>query len=269
MNKMRAFIFLLFLLSADTIFGCMCGHSSISDSYAAVDAVVVAKVIGFKPKTVYQDMIIYEGDDDEVGRKVQDKLRGQEVKIEVSRWFKGENQRPLIYLSQPSSTCDKEFRNADLNENYLFYLHFDKKYKTYKIRTCGRSDSVENAADDISWLNGLPESLNRTRLSGTVRFKDDENIFPHIAGVKIKITGNGKEYELVSDKNGMYEIWDVPAGDYRITADMPDDKKINWTISVPDSFTDYWFEGKPDPDGSKVKLAPKSTGGIDFMLQNK
>ena len=269
MNKMRAFIFLLFLLSANAIFGCMCGHSSISESYGVVDAVVVAKVISFKPKTVYQDMIIYENDDDKVGRKVQDILRGQEVKIEVSRWFKGENRRPVIYLSQPSSTCDKEFRNADLNKKYLFYLHFDKKYKTYKIRTCGRSDSVKNAADDLSWLKGLPGALNRTRLSGTVRFNDEAYTFPSVAGVKIKISGTGKEYDLVSDKNGMYEIWDVPAGDYRITAEMPDYKKIDWTISVPDSFTDYWFEDKPDPDGSKVTLAPKSTGGIDFMLQNK
>jgi hypothetical protein len=268
MFKVYLFILFTFLVSANAVFGCTCGHSSIAESFEQADAIVVAKAISFKPASFTWDTPLYEGDD-KVVKTVREEVIGQQVKIEISRWFKGEDQQKVIYLSQPSSTCDKEFKAADLSKTFLFYLFYNKKNKASTIIACGRSHRIEGAADDLSWLSGLPGSLNRTRLAGTIRFNDYQDMFPTVAGVKIKITGKGKVYELVSDKNGLYEIWDVPAGDYEITAEMPDDKKIDWTVSTPNDVFDIWYQDEPEPDGSKVTLAPKSSGGIDFMLVNK
>jgi hypothetical protein len=213
-------------------------------------------------------LIIYEDGDEKKGKQVQRKLSGQEVKIEISKWFKGNGQN-IINLSQPSSTCDWNFDNADLNKPLLLYLRFNKKYRTYNITSCGRSTPIKQAADDLSWLKRLPKSLNRTRISGIVQFNDDANLFPAVSGIKIKITGNGKEYNLVSDRNGLYEIWDLPSGTYTINAKIPENKKLGWTISVPEDWLYFWSIDEPNYDALKVTLKLKSTAGIDFMLKSK
>lgn len=266
MNKMRVFTFFLFLVGANAVFGCTCGSTSISEMYENADVVVVATALSYKPATVFEDWIRVDGEKETL---VQDKLEGQEVRLLIARQFKGTNLQKTLKLSQPGSTCDWEFRDGDLNKPLLLYLRFNKKYKTYKIISCGRSGTAKSSADELSWLNGLPGSLNRTRLSGVVRFNDDQNLFPGVGGVKITISGNGKTYSLISDKNGMYEIWDAPAGKYKITAEMPVDKKIDWITSVPDGFVDYELDENPNPESSIVALAPKSTAGVDFMLENK
>jgi hypothetical protein len=268
MSKVQIFTFLFFLSSANTIFACMCGNSSISEMYKNSDAIVSAKVIGFKPTVVEEDWIIYEDGDEKKGKKVHEKLQGQQVTLEISRWFKGAYRKSILILSQPNSTCDWSFNEQDLKKKFLFYLYFNKKYKTYKIIACGRSSAFEDAADDLSWLSGLPKSLQRTRLSGVVQLKDDKNTFPPVGSIKIKIIGNNKNYELITDINGLYEIWDLPPGKYTINSEMPETKKIAWTSSVPDGFTAFWSADKPEnSDSLKVTLKPKSTAGIDFMLE--
>ena len=270
MSKFRVFVFVLFLLNAGTVLGCMCGNTSISEMYEDSSAVVVAKAVGIKPTVVYMDFIVFKDDNDKVGKKVREELAGQEITLEITRWFKGKNRKSTLKLAQPNSTCDWTFEKDDLNKPLLLYLYFNNELKTYRIISCGRSTTVKKAADDLSWLKGLPKSLNRTRISGVVQFNDDADLFPAVRGIKIRITGNGKEYNLISDKNGLYEIWDLPAGKYTINAEMPEDKKLAWTSSVPDNWTYFWSnEDNPDLESLNITLNSKSTAGIDFMLKNK
>lgn len=267
MIKIRLLILLLILFSAETIFGCMCGRLSVSEMYENSDAVVIARAISFKPAIVYDEWT-YEDEDKNV-KKVQKEFSGQEVKIEISKSFKGIDRKRFIKLSQPNSLCDWNFDNEDLNKSLLLYLRFDEKHKTYSIISCSRSTSVIDAADDLSWLNGLPKSLDRTRISGIVKFNDDDNLFPRVSGIGIKISGRGKEYNLVSDENGLYEIWDLPNGIYSINAEIPKDKKLGWTTSVPDNWTYFWNLDVAEPNALKVTLKAKSCAGIDFMLEEK
>ena len=269
MNKVRVLIFSLFLLSAEAVFGCMCAQSSIPEMYENSDAVVTAEVIGVKPATVYEDRIIDEGGDQTKGKPAQEKLSGQAIQIRITDWFKGANRKQILNLAQPNTSCNRMFGQKDLNTRLLLYLRFDKKYNSYQIITCGRSTAIKNAANDISWLKGLPGSLNRTRISGAVRLSDETNLFPAVGGIKIKITGNGRDYELFSDPNGVYEIWDLPAGKYIISAEIPEDKQLAWTTALTSGSTDYSDDDKSDAGALTVYLKPNGNAGIDFMLKSK
>ena len=53
--------------------------------------------------------------------------------------------------------------------------------------------------------------------------------FYSLANHKIRITGKGKNIELITDENGAYEIYDLPAGTYKIIPEKVDGFNIGRT----------------------------------------
>jgi hypothetical protein len=51
--------------------------------------------------------------------------------------------------------------------------------------------------------------------------KTPQGTTQRLSGVRIRIKGQGKEYEVVTDAHGIYELRDVPAGKYQIKPDLP------------------------------------------------
>ena len=85
--------------------------------------------------------------------------------------------------------------------------------------------------DDLRYLDGLPASAKKTRIAGEVtRYdRDEENpagTTQRLAGIKIKITGAGKEYEVTTDSNGVYELSGVAAGEYVLQPEIPSGLKL-------------------------------------------
>lgn len=241
----------------------MCGQTSVCDAYAEVDAVVVAKVISFKPAW-WQSTFTY-GD----GKSEKRLEEGQEVVLSVSRWIKGKKQSKLLKLSQPNSSCDWTFEERDLNKAYLFYLRFNNENKRLAVASCGRSAEIRNAGDDLSWLNGLPKSLNRSRISGAVKLNDDSNTFPLLPQVPVLIQGPKKTYSLITNNLGFYEQWDLPAGKYRVSTKNPKSLTLSWTTSVPENNIYFWSRGESDLKALDVTIEPGKCGGVDFMFEKK
>ena len=77
------------------------------------------------------------------------------------------------------------------------------------VSTCNRSNRVENTHDDLLYLENIATVQGRTRVSGVVD-GDDENA----AGQQVRITGKNKSYIATTDKNGVYELYDLPPGRY-------------------------------------------------------
>lgn len=249
-------------LSTTNFFGCMCGHSSVCDAYTDAAAVVVAKVIKFKPAQILSKQTYEDGSNKLFNES------GQEVTLDVSRWYKGAGGRRLKLL-QPNSTCDWSFDDGDLNKKYLFYLYLDRDNGNYAIISCGRSSDLGNAGDDLSWLSGLPKSLKRTRISGVARLNGETDSFPLLPGIPIHIDGQIKSYTVKSNEKGFYEQWDVPAGKYRVTATIPSGLILNWSTSVPEDWTYFWSLDQPEPKALDVTIEPGKCGGVDFMFKKK
>jgi hypothetical protein len=75
-------------------------------------------------------------------------------------------------------------------------------------------------------------------------------------GVKVKLIGESKTHEVFTDKNGVYEAYDLPPGKYVIEPEIPLNLKLSFTsISFGDG------RGR-----LSLELKDKSCAGIDFYL---
>jgi hypothetical protein len=120
------------------------------------------------------------------------------------------------------------------------------------------------ANDDLRYFEGLPQTLNKTRIAGEVTRHDKDEDNPQgqhmrLAGVKIHIKGEGKDYEAVTDANGVYEFIDVPPGKYTIEPEIPAGLTLLLVIH-------YGLFDPAQLKSLKVELKEHGCTGADIIL---
>lgn len=178
------------------------------DAYAEADAVFVARVVRISPQTI------------EIWQR--DKDYDQTANIVIEKTYKGPKRRNFV-LHQLGRKVAPKFI---LGQRYLFYANFDRGTRKWEVKRCGRTRLMSHVQDDLHYLDGLRASPIRTRIAGEVtRYeRDDENpqgTTQRLSGVRIKIKGEGKEYEVVTNAQGIYELHNAPAGKYVIEPEIP------------------------------------------------
>jgi len=178
------------------------------EAYANADAVFVAKVTRIRPETFRMWQT--------------DKDYDQIANLIVEKTYKGIARNSVVLHQLGRKNAPKFIQGS----RYLFYANYDRATKKWEVRRCGRTLMAQYAHDDLYYLNGLPASAKKTRIAGEViRYENDEEnpqgTNRRLAGVRIKITGAGEEYEVVTDANGMYEIYGAAAGSYVIQPVIP------------------------------------------------
>ena len=177
-------------------------------AYAEAEAVFVGRVTKISPQTI------------EIWQRARDYDQIAHVAIEKS--YKGLKRSTLV-LHQLGRKNAPKFISG---ERYLFYASFDRATKKWEVKHCGRTHMARYLRNDLRYLEGLPASLNTTRIAGEVtRYEADkeepQSRTQKIAGVRIRIKGEGKEYEAVTDANGVYEFLGIPAGKYLMEPVIP------------------------------------------------
>ena len=174
-------LLLLFTFSAENSFACMYGppYMTVCESYALADSVVIGKVEGVESNM-----------ENAGGRGLY-----QRVFIKVERTFKGARRKELV-LSQPQSTCDREF-TGEVGETLLLFLVRDKKTKKYREIAGGVGGRVEREHENLYWLKNLPHSLTRTRLGGTVHVYQNQpfEFVDNVVGMKVRIFNAENSFE--------------------------------------------------------------------------
>lgn len=230
------------LFCSQSAYACSCASiTSPCGSFATAEAVLVGSVTRVESERVK----------DERGVEF---ITGQVAYVQVDEAFKGPNASELIFRSYGTS-CDPEYQEG---QRWLFYANYDKKEKAWSIVTCGRSTQLQWAADDLLYLRGLPASAQKTRIAGKL---SSQNRSP-LSGVKVKIIGERETQEVFTDKNGVYEIYDVPPGKYTIEPDTPLNLKL--TFSSASSFND-----RRDRDRQQVVVTEKSCARVDFYFTER
>jgi hypothetical protein len=191
-----------------------------------------------------------------------------EMYIQIEKTYKGASQNEII-LAADGTSCATKF---DVGSRLLLYVTYDKEHRVWRIDSldkehsvwridlCNRSRILIPANDDISFLEGLPKNLERTRISGHLnRLKPDgvSSETQPLAGIKIKIAGHRKTHVLTTDKNGFYELYNLPVDKYTITPEVPKGLKV-W---FPSNFPTFFKEGK---NSIKVNLKDNKCIGFDF-----
>lgn len=211
---LTAFIALFILLiTAETALACSCVVSSPVD----IDFENSKNVAVFKLRSVEK---FAEG---EKGYGV-DGIK--QSKLTVEKVFKGNLKigQEFTFSQGGGGDCGWTFGEKGIGTAYLFYLgEKPAKNTIWSASICSRSNSLKNAAQDLLYLENLEKVRGKTRLSGTLTqiisasIKGQESFYNKLSGRKVFITGNGKNIELETDDNGVYEIYDLPPGNYKIT----------------------------------------------------
>ncbi len=248
--KIRWLILILavLLIGSKLAQACVCGgYPTVCESYSAADAVFIGSVQRVEKRKPRKS------DDGE------EYVGGQIAYVQVEKVFKGIKEVEAVFLTE-SSDCDAVFKEG---ERRLFYAYYDKKSRTWGVRACDRSTLIEGAADDLMYLQGLPASAQKTRLSGVLEHYERDPVkgftrIDNIIGAKVKITGEQKTYETYTDKNGVYEIYGLPPGQYAVEPEIPLGLKIRFPI--------YSGESVSSDKTTKAVLKEKSCAAVIFIL---
>jgi len=132
---------------------------------------------------------------------------------------------------------------------------------------CGRSIGLEGAWDDLAYLDNRPKVERKTRLSGTFGVWFDYGF--KSADIRIKIIGKNKTFTAKTNKDGFFEIYDLPPGDYDAQVELPSGWKIN------DYMVDKTSTGFDQSDPANmpkaaniipVRIAPGRHAALDLIF---
>ncbi len=188
----------------------------------------------------------------------------KQSKLTVEKVFKGNLKVGdiLTFAQGGGADCVWTFSEKAVGNEYLFYLDAKPdKDKIWAAITCSRSNSVKYAAADLLYLEKMAKVRGKTRLSGAITqsiraaVEGEESSYHQLAGRKVRVSGNGKNIELKTDENGVYEIYDLPVGKYKVT---------------PEKVNGYKFTREEKSDSVEVEIEAKShtEQDFDFSIDN-
>src|SRR6185369_17825646 len=224
-------------------------YPSVCGSYESADAVFIGVVQRVETKSAK-------------GRDGKEYFVGQVAHIQVEKSFKGIARPEFIFRTEGSS-CDAVYEEG---QRWLLYAYYNKETKSWGIGACDRSTLIENAAVDLLYLQGLPKSASTTHLSGVLEHyeEDPEKGFTrvkNIIGAKVKISGEGKDYEVYTDKNGVFDIAGLPPGKYAVEPEIPVGLKVRFPIH-------YGAVDFSDRKNLRLILKEKSCAQVTFVLSS-
>ena len=189
---------------------------TVLDEYEASNLVVVARVDSIN--------YIYHN----TTNNMQAASGVESIRTVIDKVYKGDAEigEELLLDQGGSGDCIYHFREEDIGHKYLFYLKKPPNDNSrYLFNICGRSQRIEYAADDLLYLENLDTVRGRTRISGTLRISGGEDL--GVDGIKVRILQKEKVWEIKTNKDGVYEIYDLPAGEYLIEPKVPYGWKID------------------------------------------
>ncbi len=279
-TMLRFFIFctalsVLLIVSAADAIACSCSRNgTVAEEFARTPNVVRLKLRSIEKAADSERNYGVEG------------IR--QSKLTVEKVFKGNLKvgDELTFAQGGGADCVWTFSEKGIGTEYLFYLGGKPAKGKAQSRmpssviasttmrgaatpphgevwtafTCSRSSSLGYAAADLLYIEKMAKVRGKTRVSGTftqsieASVESEESIYRRLDGRSVRISGQGRNIELKTDENGVYEIYDLPAGRYKITPERVEGFKFSGEK------TDFaQIEVKPEATPSKIFISRLTT----------
>ncbi|MDP8983359.1 MAG: carboxypeptidase-like regulatory domain-containing protein [Acidobacteriota bacterium] len=245
-------LFLLAIICAPAAWACSCaGYPSAKDAWLDSPLVFVGFVKKTDPKITSERGMSGE----------------QTTWVGVTEPFKGVKKDQVLELRDQFSSCFGGFREGTA---LLFYLYPGQKKDTWVAPACHRSRSINDAADDLKFLYGLPASARGNRVSGTVQLWEDDpvkgfHMSRELGEVHVRAIGASGSYATLTDTHGLYEFRDLRPGTYAIKIDYPKRTVLRFPIAFGKTGLQR-RAGSYKDDDIKLDVTDESGNGFDFVL---
>jgi hypothetical protein len=187
----------------------------------------------------------------------------------VEKVYKGDVKAgmALKFGRGDGGNCVLTFDQEPIGQEFLFYLYSPSASspgtalgnniqngaeRLYVASMCSRSNWVRSAGDDLAYLDNLKRVQGKTRLSGTFGSWQEEGF--NGENIKLTAVGEQKTFTAQTNKDGFFEIYDLPEGTYTVYVEMPfgwkADARPTELISL--DFDDY----RVNADGTLTKKIP-------------
>ena len=193
------------------VMACSClPKPTVLDEYEESDVVIIGRVLSV-------EKVEPKGEDDQ---HYVDNVRSATLRVE--KVYKGHVRvrDELVFAQGGGADCIWTFNEELIGVQLLLYLNTPgSEDKLWRGSGCGRSRGVRGATEDLLYLNNMKTLRGRTRVSGELGFWNSSDL--DVANKKIRIFNEKKSFETKTDENGIYEIYDLPPGKYRLEPEMP------------------------------------------------
>ncbi|MEZ5421511.1 MAG: carboxypeptidase-like regulatory domain-containing protein [Pyrinomonadaceae bacterium] len=231
---------LILFVYADAAFACWCAPKrTVLEEYNAANIVVATRLVALERSPTPATL-------DNGGTFMVEIITS--VTMVVTKVYKGPVKvgQELEFEDGFLGDCVMGFGENEVDTEFLFYLRSpttkDKSVKpgsakseskeVYSASACGRSGPLDEAFADLSYLDNMAMLRGKTRFYGTLSSRDRKG-FPN-ADIRVRI-GRGKQmYDLKTDSNGFFEIYDLPPGDYGVWLDIPFGWRIDSRYKIED-----------------------------------
>ncbi|HJU93271.1 MAG TPA: hypothetical protein VJ656_10085 [Pyrinomonadaceae bacterium] len=215
-------IFAAITLAADAAFGCSCGPKPpVLDAYEHAQAVVIARIVSVSiDKSMLRRQREANNEEDLVGVGPATFL--------IEKVYKGRLpvNGEITVGTGPNAACIWSFLEQSVGKQFLLYLRgVDGTGTVWGASTCGRTRGLDYAAEDLLFLDNMEKHRGKTRVSGTYHATLGATL-EDVANRRILIKGEKKTYETKTDAKGVFEIYDLPPGNYLLVPEIPNGWQI-------------------------------------------
>jgi hypothetical protein len=145
------------------------------------------------------------------------------IRFDVEQRFLNVSSGPVEIVTDQLSTCSYRFARG---EKYVVYARRLEDGR-FTASVCSRTRPLAEAADDVKYLSALPAAGTGARVYGRinewVHHPADAQGVDHgpLENITVSVSGAGLVRDLVTDRNGEYELRGLPLGAVTISVATP------------------------------------------------
>jgi hypothetical protein len=243
------FATVVIVLFTSTGLGCTCGPMvSVLEEYDRSQVVIVARLVSVEKAR--------PDDKEEYWHGVRSS------RFVVEKVYKGDVHAgdTLVFGQGNGLDCMWALAEEQIGHESLLYLNVPPAGSDWRASSCGRSKQrIKNATEDLLYLDKMDQVRGKTRVSGQYA-RGSYSGELKVDGRKIRIVGESKTYEAITDENGVFEIYDLPPGDYRLEPEIQAGLILDPNV--------LWFSGagQEQPTDTSVVFTLKPHKHVSFAL---
>jgi hypothetical protein len=147
------------------------------------------------------------------------------VRFDLDEAFLGVKGRTAeVITGMGGGDCGYEFKEG---ERYFVYAYRDTKDNTLHAGICGRTRTLTEATADLEYARRVAGGNTDSILYGVVLRYTRENYIDYgqrkgMEGIPVIAESKDKRFSLITDGEGRFQQDGIPAGTYRVRAELPD-----------------------------------------------